>query len=199
MTQDPARASHLAAPCILRTHKFVSALAYAPIIISTAFIDACLDKEELVNPEDFILKDDVNEKKLGMSLKLTRQRAKENHNQLLLGRTIYCVENIHGGFETFKSIIEANGGQCHSYKGRPTQMVPSRRSDRETSIPEDDGPNEVYLLSGPDKEYARIWTRFKQMAENSRQVPRIVRADWLLEVAMTQTMLPVGAHELGKS
>jgi Regulator of Ty1 transposition protein 107 BRCT domain len=196
VTQDPSRATHLAAPSILRTHKFVSALAYAPTVLSTDFIDKCLEKDEFLEPNGFLLQDKANEKRFHMTLAESQKRAKENRNKLFQGRTIYCVENINGGFDTFKSIIEANGGQCNMYRGRPGTMVPSRRPDSETSTTEDDAEAEVLLISGPDKEQARIWSRFRQMAEGSRKVPKIIQSDWLLESAMAQKVLPVGNHEL---
>jgi len=198
VTLDPSRATHLAAPQILRTHKFVTALAYAPIIISTDFIDACLEHDELLDPADFELHDETTEKRLGVTLKVSQERAKQNQNQLLQGRCIYCVENIHGGFDVFKSIVEANGGQCMQYRGRSGQIVPSRRADNDVST-EDDTQNEVYLLSGPNKESSRVWNKFKQMAEGSRKIPRIVSTEWLLESAMCQEVLPVENYALAEA
>ncbi len=194
MTQDPSRATHLAAPSILRTHKFISAMAYAPTIVSTSFVDECLEKDEFLDPEDFLLQDKANEKRFHFSLAESQKRAKENRNKLLEGRTIYCVENIHGGFETYKSIVEANGGQCNLYRGRPGTMVPSRRADSETSTADEASQAEVFLISGQDQE--RLWSKFRQMAEGSRKIPRIVRSEWLVESAMAQEILPVGTHEL---
>jgi len=196
VTQDPSRATHLAAPGILRTHKFVSALAYAPAIISTEFIDACLESHDLPDPDKFALKDKPNEKKLGFTLKQSRERAKENRNQLLVGRTVYCMENILGGYETYKSIVEANGGECNSYRGRPTTMVPSQRADSETSTADDESQKEVILISSPGQENSKLWTKFKAMVEGSRKLPRIVRSDWLLETAMHQKILPFGQYEI---
>lgn len=196
MTQEPSRATHLAAPSILRTHKFISAMAFAPTIISTEFIDKCLEKDEHLNAEDFLLQDKANEKRFHISLAQSQERARENRNKLFQGQTIYCVDNIHGGFNTYKSIIEANGGQCNSYRGRPGTMVPSRRADSEASTTDEAAQAEVFLISGQDKDQARVWTRFRQMAEGSRKIPRIVRSDWLLESAMAQQILPVGSHEL---
>lgn len=170
-------------------------MAYAPTILSIAFIDECLEKNEFLNPEDFLLQDKANEKRFHISLAESQKRAKENRNKLLEGRTIYCVENIHGGFDTYKSIIEANGGQCNLYRGRPGTMVPSRRADSETSTAEEAALAEVFLISGQDQE--RLWSRFRQMAEGSRKIPRIVRSEWLIESAMAQEILPVGTHELG--
>ena len=64
------------------------------------------------------------------------------------------------------------------------------------SMTDDDGQNEVYLLSTPDPENARLWAKFRTMAESSRKIPRIVRTDWLLESAMHQRMLPVEKYEI---
>src|SRR5271155_1527247 len=179
---DPSRAAYLAAPSILRTQKFVVAMSYAPAIISTDFIDSCLERNEFLDPTAFVLQDKANEKKLGISLALSRERAKENRHLLLQGRTIYCMENIHGGFETFKSIVSANGGECNQYKGRPSSRVASRRADMEVDATDDDSQNEVYLISGPEKENFKLWSRFRQMAEGCRKNPRIVSPDWLLEM-----------------
>ena len=109
------------------------------------------------------------------------------------------MENIHGGFEAYRSIIEANGGRCNSYKGRPGTMVPSKRADSEMSMTDDDTQNEVYLLSAPDPDNAKIWAKFRAMAEGSRKIPRIVRADWLLETAMHQKILSAGKYEISEA
>lgn len=196
VTLEPARASYLAAPSILRTHKFVAALAYAPIVISTDYIDACLERQKYLDPEKFLLKDQVNEKKLGVSLAMSHNRATENRRNLLRGRMIYCVENIHGGFETFKSIAEANGGQCLQYRGRPINMTPSTRAGSESSTTDEDVQHEVYLLSGPASENnRRLWSKFRELAEHSRKSARIVTAEWLIETAMCQTIKPVVNYE----
>jgi hypothetical protein len=171
-------------------------MAYAPKIITTDFIDRCLEDEALLDPDDFLLQDKENEKRFHISLARSQKRAKENGNKLFQGRTIYCMEHIHGGFETFKSIVEANGGRCHLFRGRPGTIVPSRRGDGDTEMLNDEGQEEAFLISGPEKDQARLWAKFSQMAEESRMTPRIVRSDWLLESAMAQQILPVGNHAL---
>jgi hypothetical protein len=75
-------------------------------------------------------------------------------------------------------------------------MVPSKRADSEMSATDDENQNEVYLISAPDPENARLWAKFRAMAEGSRKIPRIVRTDWLLETAMHQKILPFGKHEI---
>ena len=154
-----------------------------------------MKEDKLLDPEDFKLNDKQNEKKLGVSLERSRERAKENRNQLLQGLSIYCMENIPGGFDTFKTIVDANGGRCMLWRNRKGTTVPSGRSDSEVNT-DTDTNNEVYLLSDERKENKSLWDHFKKMAEGSRKAPRIVTTDWLLETAMSQKLLPTKQYEL---
>jgi hypothetical protein len=195
ITTDPTKATHLAAPSIVRTVKFVTAIAYAPLVISTEFIDKCLKHEEYYDPEDFVLRDTVNEKKFHISLKDARSRAQKNANRLLAGRCVYCAEDIVGGFDTFKSIVEANGGKCMVWKNRKATKVPSGRAESEEST-DAESNNDVYLLSDSNEQRNALWSRFREMVEASRKVPKILKTDWLLETAMSQQLRPTGPYEL---
>lgn len=194
VTQNPANATHLAAHGILRTHKFIAALAFAPTILSIDYVDESLESDKPLDPEHYLLRDSATEKKLGFTLKQSFERARKNNKQLLAGQTVYCVEDIHGGFDTMKSIVEVNGGSCQSYRGRPLSLIPSRRADSET----DDNADAI-LVSGTTKENKRLWSKFEQMAEGARKVPRLVRPDWLLETAMGQMVLPLDKFKLNES
>lgn len=195
VTQDPSRTSHLAAPSILRTQKFITALAYAPVIVSTDFIDECLAQDELLDPEDFLLTDKATEKKFQLKLSSTLQRAKEHGNELFHGRTFYCVENIHGGCETYQAIVEANGGKCLVFRGRPGTMLTSQRARSENGEEDEDIEAEVFLISGREPEQQRLWSKFRQMVENSRKLPKVVRSDWVLDTAMSQEIKPIDGYE----
>lgn len=82
------------------------------------------------------------------------------------------------------------------YRGRPDTMVPSRRADSEGILTDDDAQAEVYLISSIEKEHVKLRDRFRQMAEGSRKVPRVLKSDWLLATAMAQKMLPIEGYEL---
>jgi hypothetical protein len=192
---ESRRATHLAAPNIVRTQKFVTALAYAPLVISTKFIDACLSQDELVEPEEFVLQDEENEEKLGISLNDSRKRAKRNDGRLLGGRSVYCMENVPGGFDTFKAIVEANGGLCMLWKARKGTTVPAGRAGSEDSTDAEE-IQEVCLLSDESKENHGLWQKFREMVEKCGKVPKIVKTDWLLETAMSQELRPTTPHEL---
>jgi hypothetical protein len=203
VVQDARRCTHLAAPSILRTAKFVNALAYAPVIMSTDFVDNCLKQDELLDQEDFPLVDKTAESKFHISLAKSLENAKKNKNKLLRSFRVYCVEDIRGGFEAFKSIVEVNGGECLLFRGRLALNNTSRReeSDDEDEQMHDDKPgrNEAFLLSGAERKHARLWPRFRQLAGDVKRTPRIVRVDWLLDMAMSQELRAVDEYELNES
>ncbi|EEH41544.2 BRCT domain-containing protein [Paracoccidioides lutzii Pb01] len=188
VVQDARKCTHLAAPCILRTHKFVNAIAYAPMILRTDFIDACLEQNQLLSTNDFLLHDPNSEEKYGLSLEKARNNAIENKNHLLGGRIIYCVETIPGGFDAFKSIIESNGGQCLMFRGRSGITLPNQRRSSDVIRENDGAPHmdEIYLISGTEKSHVRLWPKFRNMVWNAKKIPKIVRPDWLLIIAMAQ-------------
>lgn len=195
VVQDARKCSHLAAPSILRTPKFVNALAYAPAIVNIEFITQCLKKNELLDPRDFELVDKAAEERFSFSLKEAAIRAKQNKNKLLQGNNIYCVETIRGGFDAFKSIVDANGGNCLLFRGRVSHKVQQQDNDDKSSD-EELGEKEVYLLSSVAPEHQKLWPRFRQMVEEIGKTPRIVRVDWLLDMAMSQELHAADNYEL---
>lgn len=182
VVQDASRCTHLAAPSILRTAKFVNALAYSPKIVTCDFVTDCIERNKVLDPNKYTLRDVEWEKKYDISLEKARARAKSNQNKLLEGRTIYCVDQIRGGFDSFKSIIETNGGQCAMFRGRAgLTLGGGRRAADET-----DDSREVYLISGDEKGHMKLWPKFRALAKDAKKIPKIVRADWLIDIAMSQ-------------
>ncbi|KAG4433917.1 hypothetical protein IFR05_010614 [Cadophora sp. M221] len=175
---DPLKCTHLAAPHIVRTQKFLCALATGPTIVNSNYIDQCVKTHKVPKVEDFLLKDVESEKKFGVKLKDVIARAKANKRSLLRRVPIYCTPKIENP-GIYKSIVEANGGTFASYRGRPTI--------KKTTAEEDDGPAEpVYLLTGEHPEERKLWPKFEEMARDGNMIPRIVPVEWLLDVAMAQ-------------
>jgi hypothetical protein len=150
-------------------------------------VEQCLEKNELLEPHDFLLRDPTTEKKLKISLPKTLSNAKANAHNLLKGRMIYCVESIHTTVEVVQSIIEANGGRCIVYRGRPGTMLPPRRGENGPDTDEEEA-DALYLISGTKKDQVKLWPKFRQLAEGQRWKPRIVKTDWLLDQAMAQEL-----------
>ena len=197
VVQDARKCSHLAAPSILRTPKFVNALAYSPVIVNIDFITQCLKKNELLDPKEFALVDKTAEERFSFSLGDAAAKAKKNKNKLLQGHNIYCVETIRGGFDAFKSIVDANGGNCLLFRGRLAHKVQPQDSSDDGSD-EDPSETEVYLLSSVIPEHQKLWPRFRQIVQEIGKTPRIVRVDWLLDMAMSQELHAADDYELNE-
>ena len=181
--QDARKCSHLAAPNMVRTKKFLCALAMGPTVISTDFIDACASIKKGNGPDidSYVLKDIPNEKKFGLKLKDVVHRAKANKRSLLRHVPVYCTKDIPNGPDTYKEIVEANGGHFAIYSGKPVIKKVN---------PEEDefGPEPVYLISGDKPSEKRLWSSFNSMAKDGNMEPRIVVNEWLLDVAMAQQL-----------
>lgn len=173
---DPAACTHLAAPHIVRTEKFCCALARAPTVVSTEWPQACLEEGRVVDPEPFILRDSEGEERLRMNLKKSLERARQNGGKLLQGQTIYCAPGVHGGFETYRKIVEANGGVCIAF----------RMAKKATNAPDSD---KLVLLSGDDVGDKKLWNTFLKIAKSAGKDAVIYKSDWLLDLAMTQRVV----------
>ena len=274
LAQEPSNGTHLAAPSIIRTQKFLTALAYAPVVVSTDFIRACLDQNRLLPAEQYLLRDPDAEQRLEVDLRQALVRAAANRRQLLKPVTIYCTPAILGAQDTYRVIVEANGGQCtpfkprhgstvvvprlaslsakngaagagnrvranaHSHRGtakanqnntkqnqtgggnskthQPSTPSTKRRDDDDAnSNPspnkndddqqegddegdeqeqekeqegEDDITTSVYLISGDSPEEEKLWPRFRHAVTEAGRHPRVVKTEWLLDVALSQEM-----------
>ncbi|KAL2837924.1 BRCT domain-containing protein [Aspergillus pseudoustus] len=198
VVQDARRCSHLAAPSVLRTPKFVNALAYSPVIVQVEYIEQCLKTNELLDPSDFLLNDKDAEKRFGMTLEQSKINAKKNKNKLLQGYHVYCAETIRGGFDAFKSIVDANGGECNLFRGRVSYQSKREESDDESDYDGHSNRGEIYLLSSVATEHQKLWPRFRQLVHNMGKTPRIVRVDWLLDMAMSQELRDAAEYELNE-
>ena len=183
VVQDTTNCTHLAAPAMVRTQKFLCALATGPTIVSSNFIDICLQEGEVPPVEKFPLRDHENEKRFGLKLKDVIARARANKRSLLRRVPIYCTAEVNNGPETYKAIVESNGGMFSVYRARGGPTI------KPTSPEEDEGePDPVYLISGLRPEERRLWPKFAEMAKAGNMIPRIVSPEWILDVAMSQQL-----------
>lgn len=182
IVQEGQPCDYLAAPHIVRTVKFLCALARGPEVISSSFIDAALETGKLPPIAKHALKDKDAERRYNFKLDKSVGRAQANRGRLLQGVAVYCTEGIKNGAHSYQVIAEANGALFKIYRARSGTTI------KPTTAEEDGGaaPDPVYLLSGVSAAEKQLWPRFREMAENGHMEPRIVAPDWLLDVAMAQ-------------
>ncbi|KAK6531331.1 hypothetical protein TWF281_008142 [Arthrobotrys megalospora] len=174
-----AHVTHVCAPRVVRTEKFVCALARAPVIVNSHWVDECLKQRTIVDTKPYLLKDADGEKKLKINLKESLERAKENQGKLLEGLTVYVTPNVTPGFDTFKKIVEANSGSAALFKAVKRGGLMENR-DPSTS-------KRLVLVTASKDE--KLWAGFKKMARESGWDPLVYSTDWLLDAAMNQKLV----------
>ncbi|ETS78277.1 hypothetical protein PFICI_10339 [Pestalotiopsis fici W106-1] len=183
VVSDGSQVDYLVAPQVVRTVKFLRNLSKGAKVLSSEWIEQCLDTGEVPPPEDYLLHDKENEKKFGFKLEASVERAIKNKGKLLWNVPIYCTSTIKNGTESYKAIADANGAIFLVYAARSgTTIKPTN--------PEDDegGPEPVYLLSTASPEEKKLWPRFEAMAKAGNMEARVVASDWLLDVVMKQEL-----------
>ncbi|KAG8625891.1 hypothetical protein KVT40_006292 [Elsinoe batatas] len=199
LVTDPSQCDLMVAPKLLRTRKFVTAIANAPFIVHTRYLDYVL-KHKLLPADvvDYRLEDKEGEARLGITLNNAQIRASDNNHRLLRGWTIYVTDKVNGGYETYADIITTNGGKSVPYRGRSGVTVPKRRllynDDPEAGAESQNQGGDietdfVYLVSGTSDEEVKMWPLFRKLADKYSLEARIVKTDWLLNLAMEQRVM----------
>ncbi|KAK5137362.1 hypothetical protein LTR08_008940 [Meristemomyces frigidus] len=193
LTQDPREVDILVAPKILRTRKFVAALAAAPLVVDSKYLDNALKQNKLMD-KPALLQDRDTEERFGFKLTEALARAKINDRKLLRGWSIFVAKDIQGGFDTFKEIITLNGGDAYNYAARTGLKMAKRRTARDDPEAGQESQHQggeeeddfVYLVSGKSEAEAKLWKHFRAIAEENGLQARIASTDWLLNAAMSQ-------------
>jgi hypothetical protein len=192
ITDDYRKVDLLCAPKVVRTKKFVAALADGPALVSSAFIDYVLKHNKIPAPEKFPIEEKKDFEKIhGINVEDAIERAKQNKHRLLKDWTIFCTQNVTSGFDTYNEIIKANGGRCQMWRGRTTTLNATKRKvdtqpqEVSQNLQEDEG-DVLYLISEPKKSEFKMWESFRELAAKHDMKARIVKTEWLLYVAMAQ-------------
>ncbi|KAI5922848.1 BRCT domain-containing protein [Camillea tinctor] len=178
---DGQPCDYLVAPQLVRTVKFLRNLSKGALVLSSTWIEDCLDTKQVPNPEDYILKDKENEKKFGLKLENSVRKARENKGKLLWNIPIYCTSSIKNGTDSYQAIAEANGALFMVYAARSGITIKPTKPEEDEG-----GPEPVYLLSTATPEEKKLWKKFEDMARRGNMEPRVVASDWLLDVVMKQ-------------
>lgn len=154
MTTKPAECTHLVARNLVRTEKFLCAIARAPHILNEKWLLASYSAKELLRTpaaptrsphhadlkrtaeDTFVLKDPDNEDKFGFRLADALQRAKANAGKLFAGHTFYVTPHVPVDSKLLKNVVAACGGALSTQT--PTARVLAGHAERHVvSCPED--------------------------------------------------------------
>lgn len=202
ITEDFSQINILFAPRIVKTKKFICAMANAPHILNTDFLDYCIKHNKVPSFSSYTLSDREGEEKLNCNLLRSLERADRNAHHLLKGWQIFCTKDIAGGFDVYKDIIKTNGGECFLYTGRNAMTVSKRTFDK--SLPAAESQNDekgdvLYLISGSKAQEMALWKKFRELAQKADMQAKIVQADWILGCTLNQEVRWMPKWELGES
>lgn len=190
LTTDPKEVDILVAARLLRTRKFVCALAGAPLVVDTTFLDSALKQKRLVE-EPPMLKDRDGEQRMGFTLAESLERAKINDRKLFKGWSIFVTRDVKGGFDTYRDIVSLNGGTALLYTGRTGLNLPKRKIEDNPGAESQNQGGEaeydfVYLVSGESEAEMKLWSKFRDMAHKQGLEARVVGTDWLVSAGLSQ-------------
>lgn len=181
LTDDYASCTHLAAPAIQRTEKFVCAIARGPIVVNLDWIRECLRQRKVIETSKFLLKDPDGEQKYGCVLEESLGRARKGSG--VFGNcVIYVTPSIRGGTETMARVIQSNGGVCRVAEGRRSLAGLKNSNDR------------LFLISTPED--TALWGRFQRRAAILHARVHLYSTEWVLVSVIRQTLLLDNAYAL---
>jgi len=108
-TTRPSECTHLIAQGVVRTEKFLCALAMRSYILSEKWAIASADAKNLLPEKDFLLKDKVGEEKYNVDLARALRLSKQNKGRLLQGHTFYVTPRVSIDTKLLKNVINACG------------------------------------------------------------------------------------------
>ncbi|CDO76219.1 hypothetical protein BN946_scf184894.g8 [Trametes cinnabarina] len=124
----PTECTHLLVRSVVRTEKFLCAMAVAPYVLGESWAKASAGVRRLLPEDQFMIKDPETEKKYGFSLADALQRAKKNAGKLFAGKTFYVTPKVPVDTKLLKNVVTANGGQLSTQT--PTVRMLSGHEDR---------------------------------------------------------------------
>lgn len=138
-TAKPAECTHLVARQLVRTEKFLCALAVAPFIVTERWaIDSAAanqiqrelywalevwDRWLIYAAEaNYALDDTENEKKYKVRLKDAIQKVREG-SPLFAGKTFYVTSKVSTDVKLLKNVVAANGGTVRLIYPQPAPWL----------------------------------------------------------------------------
>ncbi|KAJ7703113.1 hypothetical protein B0H17DRAFT_1041781 [Mycena rosella] len=140
-TTQISECTHLIAPSLVRTEKFLCALAAGAFILSDKWAIDSAAANKLLPEKDYILDDKINEEKWHFRLVDAMARAKEVGGKLFENMTFYVTPKVPVEINLLKNVVTAQGGKVS--KQTPTIRVLNSNSGPSSSLSR-------YVISCPE-------------------------------------------------
>ncbi|TBU24360.1 hypothetical protein BD311DRAFT_702198 [Dichomitus squalens] len=162
----PTECTHLLVKSVVRTEKFLCAMAVAPYVLSEKWAVMSAANKKLLPEADYAIKDETTENKYSFSLDDALKRAKQNAGKLFRGITFYITPKVSVETKLLKNVVTANGGQVSTQT--PTVRILAGHGNRFViSCPED------VSIWRPLAQHHKIYTQELILTSALRQ-----RIDW---------------------
>ncbi|KAF9263292.1 hypothetical protein L218DRAFT_340370 [Marasmius fiardii PR-910] len=122
LAHKPWDCTHLVVKSLVRTEKFLCAVAVGAHIVSEKWATDSANARKLLPEEKYILRDPDGERKYEMNLKRSLERArkgKESNKRLLEHHIFYVTNKVQADTKMLKNVITACGGQFTSQPPTP--------------------------------------------------------------------------------
>ncbi|ODQ65944.1 hypothetical protein NADFUDRAFT_51217 [Nadsonia fulvescens var. elongata DSM 6958] len=168
--EDPNEATHLFAPKLCRTKKFLLALARGPLIMNVNYLNDCIKKRTFLAPEDYILEDAESKDKFGVTVAEVMQRSKKLRGKLFDGIVINITTDVPDYNKDMKDIITCHGGICNVlYEAKNYQI----------------SPNGQFIVIGTDKSENIIKSflnnmKRRELEDSSMKGYNVFTREWIL-------------------
>ncbi|KAJ7432359.1 hypothetical protein B0H11DRAFT_2126774 [Mycena galericulata] len=122
ITTQASKCTHLITASLVRTEKFMGALAAGAFILSGHWAVESAAAGQLLGEDDFLLEDEGGEEKYDVNIRASMRRAKTMKGRLFNELTFYVTEKVAIDMALLRSVVLANGGKLE------TKFVPTRRT-----------------------------------------------------------------------
>ncbi|KAF8627919.1 hypothetical protein AX15_004169 [Amanita polypyramis BW_CC] len=134
MTSHATECTHLIAPKIVRTEKFLCAIASAPFVLTEEWAIRSAAAKKLLPEKSFLLQDEEGEGRFSFKLRDAIERAKRR--KIFAGKTFYVTPRVQTSLQLLRNVITSCGGQLSITT--PTVRILNASSNRHViSCPED--------------------------------------------------------------
>lgn len=130
MTTKPNDCTHLVTKGIVRTEKFLCAIASSPFVLTEGWVNSSVRTGKLLPETDFLISDPESERKWNFKLSTSLERAKreDGGDSLLKGMTFYVTPKVEIDLKLLKAVIASAGGQVQTSK--PTARILKANENR---------------------------------------------------------------------